>query len=437
MAQVAPRPPHPPAPSPSRGEGEDWDDEQSTARASRRGPVDSSPNLELLRAILRVERQDTPAGPVYVRDEWYAPSHQHGSVALESPLRADAAALRAILGRRDVPAPAAQAPAAQAPSAERLAYFDIETTGLAGGTGTYVIVAGLGSFEADGFRMRQYFLADVGYERAMLAALAADLARFDGLVTYNGRAFDVPVLESRLTLSRLPSPCGDLAHLDLLTAVRRLYRHRMPACRLAEAERRLLGIERYDDVLGSLIPALYFDYARAGRMAPLRGVFRHNAEDVLSLTGVLARVAALLSGDGDLQPDDAVAVARWCEREGDEARAMALYRDALPWLVGGDDHAWAAARQARLCRRAGLRDEAVVLWSALWAAGDAAAGLELAKHVEHHARDFRRAAAIVGALMAPGCEAGVRGLGRDALEHRLARIRAKARRQATAMPEGR
>jgi uncharacterized protein YprB with RNaseH-like and TPR domain len=374
------------------------------------------PDADLLRAILRVERHETPAGPVYLRDDWYAPSHQHGALPLEAPLAADPAAVAMILG------------AGEAPPGHRLAYFDIETTGLAGGTGTYVIVAGLGSFEADGYRLRQYFLADVGDERAMLAALADDLARFEGVVTYNGRAFDLPCLEARLTLARLPSPCGRLAHLDLLTAVRRLYRHRMPGCKLSDAERRLLRIERIDDIPGSLIPGMYFDYARAGRVAPLRAVFRHNAEDVLSMAGILARLAGLLAEGDGLEPEDAAAVARWWERAGDERRAMALYRDALPWLVGGEDWAWAAARHARLCRRAGLRDEAVEQWSALWREGDPSAGLELAKHHEHRARDYARAASIVSSLMAR-CDAAVAlGVDQDALEHRLARIRTKAAR---------
>jgi hypothetical protein len=110
---------------------------------------------------------------------------------------------------------------------------------------------------------------------------------------------------------------------------------------------------------------------------------------------------------------------------------MALYREALPWLEGGDDWAWAAARHARLCRRAGLRDEAVAVWSSLWIEGDAAAGLELAKHHEHHARDFKAAEAIVSALAA-GLPHGsaVPGLDGDALEHRVARIRVKAGRSS-------
>ena len=161
--------------------------------------------------------------------------------------------------------------------------------------------------------MRQYFLADLAHEQAMLAMLAADTARFDGLVTYNGRSFDVPFVETRLTLARLPSPYAPLAHFNLLHPVRRLYKHRMPGCRLAEAERRLLKLDRPDDVPGWLIPQLYFDYLRAGRASPLRGVFRHNAEDVLSLVGILASLAKLLSSD-DTDADDAVAVARWWER---------------------------------------------------------------------------------------------------------------------------
>lgn len=361
--------------------------------------------------ILRVTPHDTPDGPAFIRDDWYALDHEHGALPLSAPLGAPAKALAHLLG------------ADTAPHASRLAYFDIETTGLAGGTGTYIVLAGLGSFEADGFRLRQYFLADIAYERAMLAHLAADLARFEGIVTYNGRAFDLPCLEARLTLARLGSPCSGMAHFDLLHAVRRLYKHRMPGCRLAEAERKLLRIERPDDIPGSLIPALYFDYVRAGRAAPLRGVFRHNAEDVLSLVGVLASVARLLSG-GALDPEDAVAVAQWWERAGDPARALPLYRDALPWLEGGDDWSWAASRYAGLCKRAGARADAAALWSKLWALGDRPAALELAKHHEHHARDLVLAESFAGALLerAAPDEAQL-------LDVRLARIRRKAARR--------
>jgi uncharacterized protein YprB with RNaseH-like and TPR domain len=372
--------------------------------------------------IFRGDWHETQHGPVFVRDEWFPLDHMHGALPLASALDAAPAALRMLLG------------AEAAPDPNRLAFFDIETTGLAGGTGTYVVIAGLGTYEQESpgeppaFRMRQYFLADIAHEQAMLAMLAADTARFDGLVTYNGRTFDVPFVETRMTMARLPSPYGRLAHFDLLHPVRRLYKHRMPGCRLAEAERRLLKFERPDDLPGWLIPQLYFDYLRAGRASPLRGAFRHNAEDVLSLVGILASLAALLSSD-DIDPDDAVAVARWHERLGDSHRASGLYRNALPWLEGGDDWPWAATRHAALCKRQHARAEAEALWRVLWSQGDPAAGLELAKHHEHHTRDLSAAEEVTRALLirAPAAD-------QIALNHRLARIRSKSARTKAALP---
>jgi len=204
--------------------------------------------------------------------------------------------------------------------------------------------------------------------------------------------------------------------------VRRLYRHRLPTCRLAEAERHLLRIDRPDDIPGWLIPSLYFDYVRAGRAAPLRAVFRHNADDVMSLAGVLAAVATILGAEAP-DPDDAIAAGNWWERDGDEARALALYGRALPWLEGGDDWHWVARRYARLCKRAGRRQDAVAVWRELWDRGDRAAGLELAKHHEHHERDLHSAHATTRALLDPAPD-----IERAALEHRLARLTRKLAR---------
>ncbi|MBI5289202.1 MAG: ribonuclease H-like domain-containing protein [Chloroflexi bacterium] len=374
--------------------------------------------LPPIEQILRGEWHETAYGPVFVRDDWFALDHAHGAHALGSALAADPAALAHLLRAETAPHP------------ERYAFFDIETTGLSGGTGTYVVLAGLGTFERPlageppAFRLRQYFLAGLQHERAMLAMLAEDLARFEAVVTYNGRAFDVPVMESRLTLARLASPYRGMAHFDLLHPVRRLYAHRMPGCRLAEAERRLLRIDRPDDVPGSLIPALYRDYLMAGRAGPLRGVFRHNAEDVLSLVGVLSSLAGLLSRD-DHDPDDAIAVARWWERAGESQRAMRLYGAALPWLEGGDDWAWAASRHAGLCKRHGPRAEAVEIWRRLWASGDRAAGLELAKYLEHRAKELEEAAGVVELLLR-----GARATETVDLSRRLARILRRLERRA-------
>ncbi len=388
---------------------------QAAVIAATPAPVRVVPReLPPIEQILGGEWRETEHGRVFVRDVWYSLDHAHGSLPLGSALDAAPDGLTHLIGGIEAPHPS------------RLAFFDIETTGLAGGTGTYIVLAGLGTYEeaipGEGlaFRIRQYFLAEIAGERAMLAMLAADIGRFEALVTYNGRAFDVPVVEARLTLSRLPSPCGPMAHFDLLHAVRRLYKHRMPGCRLAEAERRLLRIERHDDVPGSLIPQLYFDYVRAGRAAPLRGVFQHNAEDVLSLVGILASLADMLTRD-DLDPDDAVAVARWRERVGDTSRALRLYESALPWLEGGPDWTWAAARLARLYKQEKRRDDAMPLWRTLSADGDVAASIELAMHFEHHSRDYAAASAVVDRLLTFAATREV-----EALAYRRTRIERKA-----------
>jgi len=336
---------------------------------------------------------ETPAGRVFVRDEWYALDHRHGIRALGDALAVTPAGARLLAPGHGV------APA-------RYAYFDIETTGLSSGAGTYVVLAGLGSFERPAptlplsFRVRQFFLADVGAERAMLAALVDELARFDGLVTYNGRSFDVPVVETRLTLARLRPPWRDGVHLDLLHAVRRLYRHRLPGCRLAEAEGRLLRFERPDDMPGWLVPRAYFDYLRAGRLAPLRPLFRHNRDDVLSLATLVAHLGSLVDHAHAQAAEDALAIARWLERS-DEAVARALYERTLPLVEGASDWPWAAARLARLLRRAGRFSDAAALWRRLWLeCRDAHAALDLAKHLEHRERNFAEAAALVSELRA-------------------------------------
>jgi hypothetical protein len=83
-------------------------------------------------------------------------------------------------------------------------------------------------------------------------------------------------------------------------------------------------------------------------------VLRHNADDVLSMVGILAVVARLFDA-AEQAPEDAAAVARWWERKGDRDRAAAFYENALPRLEGRRDWNWVAARYGLLLKRAGRR----------------------------------------------------------------------------------
>jgi uncharacterized protein YprB with RNaseH-like and TPR domain len=172
-------------------------------------------------------------------------------------------------------------------------FLDLETTGLAGGTGTYAFLVGLGRITPEGFHLRQHFLGDLAAERELLAALAPELEAAPLLVTYNGKLFDAPLLETRYRLARMRWPLEERPHLDLLYPARRLWKLRCGSARLLDLEQMILGHARAEDVPGSLIPHLYFDYLRGGDARPLEVVFRHNAEDLLTLAALAARLLTL------------------------------------------------------------------------------------------------------------------------------------------------
>lgn len=391
----------------------------------------TSSALPPLEAILDGEWVDTEHGRAFVKDVYYPLDHLHGTVALGAPLATPQGVLQVTLGH-DNP-----------PPVQRLGFFDTETTGLAGGTGTYIFLAGLGTFEGERFRLRQYFLPGLEHERAMLAVVLKDLSSLDAIVSYNGRAFDMPLLSTRRTLARLRSSSGnaleELGHFDLLRASRRLYRGRLESCALVQVESHLLGFQRENDVPGHLIPSLYFDYIRAGRAAPLRAVLQHNALDILSLTGLLAAISSLFErasiNASQLDPQDALALAHWHELDGKLNLAEALYRSALPRLdavTQGRHWTPAAARFARLLKQGGLRDEAMPWWQRLLQQGNLEAGIEIAKHLEHQVRDLDAAIDLACQLRKRWPDSD--GIGRSRLEHRLARLERK-RSAAVATPE--
>lgn len=236
-------------------------------------------------------------------------------------------------------------------------------------------------------------LADVGGEEAMLGAIADLLESCRIVVTFNGRCFDVPLLESRFVLSRLRPPFADLAHIDLLLAARRLYRRRLDSCRLAAVEGAILGVRRNKDIPGWAVPRLYFDYLHFGAAEPLAAVLNHNKLDVLSLVTLLARTGHILADRTPDDPGHCLALARWDEAQGRLTRAAELYRSTLERAPRDDDHAIALDRLLRIQRRFGRWDEMEgLLIGGLRRNLSARSRLhflvELAKIKEHRRRDF-------------------------------------------------
>ncbi len=329
-----------------------------------------------------------------------------------------------------------------------LAFLDTETTGLAGGAGTLVFLIGVGAVEADRFVLRQYFLLDPAHESALLAALVDDLAPRTGYVTFNGRSFDLPLLETRLTMNRRRGALGQRPHLDLLMPARRLYRGRLPSCSLGDIERGVFNIARDDDdVPGWLIPQLYTDYLRTHNAREMQRVIYHNTIDILSMVTLTAhllevfgapmgaeptppRPATPLSAPPGPLPEDLLRLACWHTDNGRPAEAEVAFTGALAGKLTLPDRTLGLTRLAALYKRLGRRAEAVPFWEQLasFTLEDPAPFVELAKYYEWHARDYRRAQAWVQRALAlvggwtPGWQ---RAAAVTALTQRLERVQAK------------
>ena len=220
---------------------------------------------------------------------------------------------------------------------DRWAFLDTETTGLAGGSGTYAFLVGVGRITAEGFRIRQFFMREYSEEKSVLGALQQHLCDFDVLVTYNGKSYDQPLLEARYCLCRQKTPFGRLPHLDLLYGARRLWKLRLDNCRLMMLEQQILGFEREGDVPGELIPYIYFEYLRSREACRVVPVLHHNAIDILTLACLTAIVPAAfrtkdpatLARIGVKRGEDLAGIARWLLTAGEYEPALAMFRNAV------------------------------------------------------------------------------------------------------------
>jgi len=208
-------------------------------------------------------------------------------------------------------------------------FFDLETTGLSGGTGTIPFNIGLGYYRDDKFWVGQYFLSEPASESQMIEDFSRFLEDMDfkSIVTFNGKAFDVPLLETRFILHRMPFKLDGLPHLDFLFPARSLWKHKYENCRLAYLARKVLATGRDEDIPSSEVPWRYFQYLQTGNYELIEPVLYHNAEDILSLLGLVILGASIFSEDPNGCSADAMDfVALWTEMtESEDASGDLLY----------------------------------------------------------------------------------------------------------------
>jgi uncharacterized protein len=369
----------------------------------------------------------TDFGDCFVAEQHHPVGHPHGVYRLEEALEVDQGVLP-WLGRAEELA---------GMDLSSCAFLDTETTGLAGGTGSYAFLVGLGYFHGSRFVVRQFFMEDFDGEEAMLSALAEAVAPLEGLVTFNGKAFDLPLLETRYSMARMPFPLRGLPHLDLLFPARRLWRERLESCALSSLEAALLGVERGSDVPGWMIPGIYFNYLQNRDARPLGPVFEHNRQDLLSLATLATRLVRQFSDPFHPEVEDSrdlCAMGTVFEGLGIQDRAALCYERAMALELPAELRARTMVRLGNLYKRLRQRQDAVEVWRKLASVGysyTVVAYVELAKHSEHVARDYPAAERLTTQALVSLELRAARGdpwrveQERRELEHRLARLRRK------------
>jgi uncharacterized protein YprB with RNaseH-like and TPR domain len=369
-----------------------------------RAPLRRAPRVEPRIEELPFARSETPAGPLYRRVERLFPSHHIGRV----PVDAAAAASGEVL------ALLALDPCLAGVSVEGALYLDTETTGL-GGSGTIAFLVGLASFQEGRLVVEQLLLRTPGEEAALLECLRERIERASLLVTFNGKAFDMPTLLGRYVMNRLPGP-PTRPHLDLLHVARRLHKTRLGSCTLKAVESEVLGFVRDADIDGGDVAPRYTHFLRTGDESVLRCVVDHNAWDVVSMAALVGLYGEPL---GTLHHDDLVGLARTYRR----ARALDAAERAADAAVQRGAGAEGHRVRGEIAKSRGDRQRALESFEAVVdQLDDSGARLELVKLYEHFVKEPRRALSLL--------EQGT-GEMPEAAERRRSRLEKKAGRAAS------
>lgn len=339
-----------------------------------------------LTQLLPAQMIETKLGEYLLAEYRYSLNHWHGILPLGSLAAEELSSLCGVLKDQDLICPI---------GIEHLVFVDTETTGLAGGAGTFAFLVGVGYFEDEEFVLQQYLMEDYHQELSMLDALHQKLQGFSHLVTFNGKTFDWPLLKDRFTYHRMRSDYNPI-HIDLLHPARRYYKGRLENCRLGSLENRILGFARTDDISGAEVPALFFSYLdeKDGRI--LMPVMQHNHWDILSLVTLLTHLvqAFLRPAQVLIEPEDLFSAGKVYEDLGQHDVAIDCYSICLERQITGSFSQEVLKRLSLVYKRLGRMDEACTIWRQfVEREGNLRLFpyVELAKYLEHQRKDYQQA----------------------------------------------
>ncbi len=375
-----------------------------------------------------VSFEPEPRKPLQTFENVYPPSSRYGKLKIEDAQGIGGEILR-YLSRDD---------AFLDLDLTSTVFLDLETTGLAGGTGTIPFLVGLGYFRDASFVVAQYFLGDPSEEGRMLDELSALFAerKFQSLLTYNGKAFDLPLLETRYILQRKRLILSEIPHLDFLFAARTLWKHKHESCRLFHLAQQVIEAPRDEDIPGAEIPFRYFDYLRTGNFSQIEPILYHNQEDILSLLGLVISGAKLFSeedlGDGSgPDPMDLVGLGKVFAGAGEAARSTRLFERALVGRLPSEVAVTVVRRLTTQLKKDADWEKAVALWQQGLGTDRIFCYRELAMYFEHKSKNLQEAIRITEEGLALALETSA--VEREDFEKRLARLNEKMQKRAGKM----
>lgn len=357
-------------------------DRRGSGRARGRGGIPGS--SKALEEVLNGREEDTPAGPCYEIKSSYRPAYRHGKYCLDEFARVDLKSMDVFCRGEGFPDI----------RPEEILFLDLETTGLSQGTGTYAFLVGMGYFREGKYHIHQLFLRNFQEEPAFLFHTLRTLEPFRFLVTFNGKRFDIPLLETRFTLFSMDSCLRERVEWDLLYPSRRLWKERLEDCRLETLEKMRLDVAREDrDIRGDQIPEIYYRYVHEGDARDLDRIVYHNAMDVLSLTSLVIHLDKSLK-EKDPSHVNLLSMGRYFERKGKQEMGRKCYEIASGRGYTQRERNTALFRLALQKKREGEIEAAVSMWKEL-ILDDSEQILEccveLAKYYEHKAKDLDQA----------------------------------------------
>lgn len=334
---------------------------------------------------------DTIFGKVFSSSHQYSQKHQHGSVPIKP------------FSRYEVLCEWAQANNLAESDISDFVFLDTETTGLSGGTGTIPFMIGTGRFIDDQFMLEQFFLRNPSEEKAQLAALNKFVNGGKAIVSYNGKSFDLPIINTRYIINQINNPFDEMAHIDLLHITRRVWKRRLKQCNLGNIEKEILGFYRNnEDIPGYLVPEFYRNYVINGDASQIANIFYHNEIDVVSLSALFTILAAILEDptpENLSHVEDIYSIGRLMESLNREVIAEELYASDCFLSSSEEDLTLSLLSRARIHKRNRNYPEAIPLWHQAFSLGSSEAGLELAKYYEHNAKDYQQAIVITTQLL--------------------------------------